>query len=610
MTTDKEMANAIRFLAIDAIEQANSGHPGMVMGMADVAYILYSEFLKFNPNNPAACNRDRFILSAGHGSMLLYAILYLTGYKDYTIDEIKNFRKLHSKTPGHPEYSNGIETTTGPLGQGLGNAVGIALACKLTGKNYHTYALVGDGCLMEGLSEEVISFAGHHNLHNLIVLFDDNQITIDGPTSLTTSTNMKMRFEANNWDYLEISGHNFDEIRTALKQATSASKPTLIACKTIIAYGAQDKAGSNSAHGSPLGATEVANARKNLGWDHPPFVVPDNILNKWRSFGTSENNTESPETFQINHLTLEKVESESTRKSSGKVLQLLAKQVPQLVGGSADLSASCETKQDNITYINYGVREHGMGAIMNGLALSGLIPYGSTFLTFSDYMRPAIRLAAIMKLKVIYVMTHDSIGLGEDGPTHQPIEHLASFRAMPDLYLFRPIDRIEVLETWKLALSLQAPSIIALSRQNLTQVREYSSENQVAKGAYILKDVQDPDVTIFGTSSEIEIAYKAEAILQKSQIKVRIISVPCFRLFDEQEALYKQKILGGNHLKIAIEAGTKFGWEKFIGIDGIFIGMDSFGASGNASDLYEYFNITAENIVKQVEDYLHEKNCN
>ena len=652
MTNNKNllnnMANAIRFLSIDAVQKANSGHPGMPMGMADVATILFSEFLKFNPKDARWANRDRFILSAGHGSMLLYSLLYLTGYKDINLEDIKHFRQLGSKTAGHPEYGEleGIETTTGPLGQGLGNAVGMALAEKIQAEefgknlvNHKTYCLVGDGCLMEGISQEAISIAGHLNLSNLIILWDNNSISIDGDVNITSSENMRMRFEACNFNVIEIDGHNTDEIRSALTEANKSDKPVLISCKTTIAYGSPNKAGSESSHGSPLGEDEIKATRKALNWPHDAFIVPEDILDAWRKAGKRSKKeydawqnelekSKDKEKFirlQKGELPdfkkkLEKFKQQTfldkpiqaTRKSSGDTLEMLAKEIPELIGGSADLTGSVNTKtsfmkaitKDDFSgrYIHYGVREHAMGAIMNGLALhKGFIPYSGTFLVFSDYMKPAIRLAALMKLQVIYILTHDSIGLGEDGPTHQPIEHLSSLRSIPNLNVFRPADAAEVVGSFEQALAHKnTPSAIVLSRQKVGYFRnEYNAEGFGKYGSYIISDTAlgiDPDVVILATGSEVQVAIETKKILHKNGFAVRVVSMPCVEIFTQQGPAYKNKILGGKDvLKVGIEAGIDRGWHRYVDSDGIFIGMEGFGASGKAEDLFEHFGINAKN---------------
>jgi transketolase len=653
-----DMANAIRALAMDAVERAASGHPGMPMGMADVATVLFSEFLNFDPRHPLWPNRDRFILSAGHGSMLQYALLYLTGYEDMTLDEIKRFRTLGAKTAGHPEFghASGIETTTGPLGQGLANGVGMALAERMLAArfgnaiNHYTYVIAGDGCLMEGISQEAISFAGHLKLSKLIVLWDDNKISIDGPTSLATSEDQPARFKASGWNVISIDGHNHDEIRNALAAAQKSDKPTMIACRTKIGYGAPTKESSEKCHGSPLGKEEIAGARKNLGWNHAEFEIPAAILNAWREVGARGGATFGGWTKQYNALDAgkrdaferlqhrelpagwmqalsaykkkmaESAPNEATRKSSENTLEVLTGAIPEMIGGSADLTGSNNTKTKAMkpitasdfsgSYIYYGVREHGMGAIMNGLALHGeFIPYGGTFMVFTDYARPAIRLSALMGQRVIYVMTHDSIGLGEDGPTHQPIEHLAALRAMPNLNVLRPCDATETAECWALALaSKQTPSILSLTRQNLPALRKaYVEENLCARGAYIMREpevpVSQPVITLIATGSEVSIAVDAQRLLAEKNIASRVISMPCWELFDQQPESYRKQVLGSG-LRVAIEAAGGFGWEKYLGENGIFIGMKGFGASAPAKDLYKHFGITAEDTVKAVMEKL------
>jgi transketolase len=646
-----DMANAIRFLSMDAVENAKSGHPGMPMGMADVATVLFRDFLNFDPTQPTWPNRDRFVLSAGHGSMLLYSLLYLTGYPDMTLDELKAFRQLGSLTAGHPEYGHapGIETTTGPLGQGISNAVGMALGQALLaarfGKdlfNHFTYVIASDGDLMEGISHEAASFAGHLQLGKLIVLFDDNQISIDGPTSLAVSDNQPARFDAAGWHVQAIDGHDEAAIIKAIQAAQKSDKPSLIACRTRIAFGAPQKEGTAASHGAPLGAEEIAATRAALGWPHAPFVVPDEILAAWRDvakrgrtlatswehqFQKSLHKDEITRRLQgqlptgwyqpIQKLIVqfqEEKPNQATRQLSQRVLEVLTDVIPELVGGSADLTGSNNTKaksQKDITstdfegsYIRYGVREHGMAAIMNGLSLSNLFtPYGGTFLIFSDYMRPALRLSALMKRQVIYVLTHDSIGLGEDGPTHQPIEQLAALRAIPNLNVFRPADGIETAECWILALEdRDTPSVLALTRQALPTVRlNKTSENLCARGGYVLRDAKAPrQVTLIATGSEVEIALKAQDQLAVEGIDAAVISLPCWRLFDQQSEVYRESVLGHNVLRVAIEAAGSFGWEKHVGADGIIIGMKSFGASAPAEDLYQHFGITAEAVVKAV----------
>jgi transketolase len=645
------MANAIRALAMDAVERAHSGHPGMPMGMADVATVLFTKFLTFDASAPHWPDRDRFVLSAGHGSMLLYSVLYLTGYEDMTIEEIKNFRQWGSRTAGHPEYGDaaGIETTTGPLGQGLANAVGMALAEKMMSAHFgqelvdhKVYTIVGDGCLMEGISHEAISMAGHLCLNNLIVLFDNNHITIDGSTDLSVSDDQLARFKASHWDVMAIDGHNFMEIEMALKKAQTATKPTLIACKTQIGKGAPHKAGTASVHGSPLGEEEIRETRTNIHWPYAPFEIPEHILSAWREAGArcqsmrhawEERFLKNPRKAEFErriegHLPqgwkvpvqgfLEKCVAEkisvASRLSSQMVLDVISPEIPELTGGSADLTGSNNTKAKDMVdvkpgdysghYIHYGVREHGMAAAMNGIALhGGLIPYGGTFLTFTDYCRPAIRLSALMGIRVIYVMTHDSIALGEDGPTHQPIEHLAALRAIPNLQVFRPCDAVEVAECWMLALeSTKSPSVIALTRQKLTLLRMDISENHSAKGAYVLKEAKGPrEVTLLATGSEVEIALKAQEILEAKAIPTAVVSMPCWELFENQDQAYKDKVLGKNTFRIAIEAASPMGWDKYIGEKGVMVGMRRFGASAPYETLYKEFGLTADHIVHIVE---------
>jgi transketolase len=646
-----EMANSLRFLAIDAVEKANSGHPGMPMGMADVATILFGEFLKFDVKNPKWLNRDRFVLSAGHGSMLLYALLYLVGYEDISLDDIKNFRQLNSKCAGHPEFGHlqAIETTTGPLGQGVANAVGMALAERLLAArigenliNHKTYCIAGDGCLMEGISQEAISIAGHLNLNKLILLWDNNSISIDGKTSLATSENMKLRFEACGWMVLQIDGHNHEEIRKALLEAQNSQKPVMIDCKTTIAFGSPNKSGSEKSHGSPLGAEEVKQTRNKLNWPYEAFEIPQELLLKWREFGARSSeifkkwqndfakidpiklseikrilNKELPENFlqevvDFRQEILAKQPVHATRKSSQVALEFFTSKLSELIGGSADLTESVLTKtssteaisKDNFLgrYIHYGIREHAMAAIMNGLALhSNFIPYGGTFLVFSDYMKPAIRLAALMKQQVIYIFTHDSIGLGEDGPTHQPIEHLAALRAIPNINVFRPCDAKETLDCFELALNAkETPSAMVLTRQNLPFVSN-DEKNLCAFGGYVLRDVVDYDVVIIASGSEVAVAIEAQEKLALKNIKARVVSMPCFEMFDKQSVDYKNSVLGDSKvLKVAIEAAVEQGWNKYIGCDGIFIGMHDFGASAKAQDLYKHFKITADEVVRKV----------
>ncbi len=646
----QEMSNAIRALSMDAVEKANSGHPGMPMGMADVATVLFSQFLKYNPQDPSWADRDRFILSAGHGSMLLYSVLYLTGYEEMTLDEIKNFRQLGSKTCGHPEFglAGGIETTTGPLGQGIANSVGFALAERMLNARFgelidhRTYVIAGDGCLMEGISQEAISLAGHLKLNKLIVLWDDNKITIDGAVSLSSSEDQLKRFEAAGWNVASVDGHNFEEVSNALANAQNSDKPVLIGCRTTIAKGAPTKAGTSSSHGSPLGKTEIEGARKNINWPHEPFVIPADILNAWRDAGqkniskynswknklrASENKKEFervmahklPANFNEEIQKAKKVFATSakmaTRKSSSESLKALTAALPELIGGSADLTGSNLTKNDlkpvtaddySGKYIYYGIREHGMAAAMNGISLhGGFRPYGGTFFVFTDYCKPAIRLSALMHQPVIYVMTHDSIGLGEDGPTHQPVEHLASMRAIPNLLVLRPADATETLECWQIALeNLHSPSMLVLTRQDVPNVRpQYTEENLCEKGAYLLKKNENPDITLLATGSEVGLALQASEKLGAEGVKANVASFPSWELFEKQTKKYKKEILGvDSHPKIAIEAASKFGWERYIGKKGGFVGMNSFGASAPAEKLYEHFGITVDAVVARAKD--------
>ena len=629
---------------MDAVQKANSGHPGLPMGMADVVTILFKYFLKFNPKNPSWLNRDRFVLSAGHGSMLLYSLLYLTGYKSISLKDIKNFRQLNSICAGHPEYrfNSGIETTTGPLGQGISNAVGFAIAeeilKKKLGKNiikHKTYVLAGDGCLMEGLSHEAMSLAGHLKLKNLVMLFDNNSISIDGPTSLSVSDNYKKRFESYGWDYFLINGHNQKEIFKALKKVQNTKKPTVISCKTKIGYGSPNKSGKASSHGSPLGFDEIELVRKKLKWKYKPFEIPRKILNEWKKIGNKGSKIESKwnkvflkrknkinKFFKNNFSKSIKLEkrnasrehsSLASRKSSEFVICSLIKYSNNLIGGSADLAGSnnTKTKIHNIikpadfsgNYIHYGVREHAMCGIMNGLALhSNIIPYGGTFLIFSDYCKSSIRLSAIMKLRVIYVMTHDSIGLGEDGPTHQPIEQLSGLRAIPNLNVFRPADRMETIECWDLSLKNKyTPSILSLTRQNLDPVRKnYSNVNKCSFGAYeILRTNNKISLTIISSGSEVNLAIEASHKLAKDKIYSKVISMPCQELFELQSELYKNKILGETKYKISIEAGSTDCWKKYVGSKGLTFGIDKFGKSAPYKKIFENFGLTPENICKK-----------
>ena len=649
------LANAIRFLSADAVQKANSGHPGMPMGMADVATVLFTRFLKFDASAPKWPDRDRFVLSAGHGSMLLYSLMYLTGYADMTLDQLKNFRQLGSITAGHPEYGHvsAAETTTGPLGQGLANAVGMALAERHLAARFGdivdhtTYVIAGDGCLMEGISHEAISLAGHLKLNRLIVLFDDNQISIDGPTDLSVSDDQRKRFEASGWNTWAVDGHDPDAIAAALTAARKSEKPAMIACRTVIGFGAPTLAGTAKTHGSPLGAAEIAGAREKLGWPHEPFVVPDDVLGSWRAAGArgavvhkawAARMAQMPDDQRREFLRLasgalpggwekaivalkQKTSAEApkvaTRQASETVLNALAPVIPEMIGGSADLTGSNNTKAAGMKavsaadyagrYIYYGVREHAMAAAMNGMALhGGVIPYGGTFLVFTDYCRPAIRLSALMGQRVIYVMTHDSIGLGEDGPTHQPVEHLAALRAIPNLYVMRPCDTVETAECWALAVAATStPSVLALTRQALPTLRSvHTDDNLCAKGGYVLAEADGKRAaTIIATGSEVSLAMEARAKLKAEGIAAAVVSLPCWALFDAQAQSYRELVLG-DAPRVAVEAASTFGWERYVGPlgtkAGAIIGMTTFGASAPAPDLYKHFGITAEAVVQAV----------
>ncbi|MBI5321867.1 transketolase [Bradyrhizobium sp.] len=638
--TDRDLANAIRFLAVDAIEKSQSGHPGLPMGMADVATVLFSRFLKFDVAHPDWPDRDRFVLSAGHGSMLLYALLHLTG-GDVSLDDIKSFRQWGSKTPGHPEYGHtpGVEMTTGPLGQGIATAVGMALAERLANArhgdelvDHFTYVIAGDGCLMEGISQEAISFAGHLQLSRLIVLFDDNGISIDGPTSLATSDDQLKRFAASGWSVRRVDGHDPEAIAQAIAEERATPHPSLIACRTIIGYGAPDRQGTEKAHGAPLGAEQAAAARRNLGWDYQPFVVPTPVLKAWRMIGqrgqvarlawldrreraaTAADAVASPGAYERAAAKLrERLAAErpklATRQASQLVLDSIASTIPGLVGGSADLTHSNLTQSKTQhpvkrgqfagDYVHYGIREHGMAAAMNGIALHGdFIPYGGTFLAFSDYSRPAIRLAALMRLRVIHVMTHDSIGLGEDGPTHQPVEHLAALRVIPNLLVFRPADAVETLEAWDCALqAADRPSVLCLSRQALPTFRsDGRGKNRVARGAYLVVAPDGGrDVTLIATGSEVPIAMEAARLLATEHIRAAVVSAPCFALFEEQSEEYRAYVLGAAP-RVGVEAAVLGDWPRWIGADGEFVGMRGFGASAPASVLYREFDITSQSV--------------
>jgi transketolase len=646
-----DLANVIRFLAIDMVERANSGHPGMPMGFADVATVLFTRFIKFDPTRPDWPDRDRFVLSAGHGSAMLYALLYLTGY-DIEMGDLRQFRQLGSRTPGHPEHGllPGVETTTGPLGQGLANGVGMALAERLMAARFgedivdhYTYVVAGDGCLMEGISQEAISLAGHLRLSKLIVLFDDNESSIDGPTSLTESDDTILRFRASNWNAVQVDGHDPEAVAAAIEGARQSDRPTLIACRTIIGKGSPNKQGSVSTHGAPLGKDEAAATREAYGWDYQPFELPEATLAAWRAAGTRcmaqreawdrrfaalepgqrklwelFHGEEAPPVVEelldaLKRRLAEERPSWATRKAGGEMLKLLTEALPQMIGGSADLSGSNNTKTpstDQITaedyggrYIYYGVREHAMGAMMNGMALhGGILPYGGSFFTFTDYCRPAIRLSAMMELRVIYVMTHDSIGIGEDGPTHQPVEHVASLRAIPNLDVYRPADAVETAECWALAVeAAHRPSVLVLTRQNVPAVRlDYTSENLSARGGYVLQEAEGGprDVTILATGSEVHVAVRARDLLAEQGVRCAVVSLPCWERFEAQPAEYRAEVLGAAP-RLAVEAASTFGWTRYVEGRDHVLGMRTFGVAGPAPELFTHFGFTPENVAER-----------
>jgi len=657
----RDMANCIRFLSMDAVQQAKSGHPGAPMGMADIATVLFRDFMQFDAADPHWIDRDRFILSNGHGSMLLYSLLYLTGYQDMPIEEIKRFRQVGSRTPGHPEYkhADGIELTTGPLGQGIAESVGMALGERIMNAqfgdglvNHYTYVFMGDGCLMEGISQEAISLAGHLKLGRLIAFWDNNSISIDGATSLAVSDNEVERFRASGWHVLEIDGHDTDAIREAIVTARSITdRPTMIACRTIIGFGFPTKAGTQKAHSDAPGEEEIAGARRILGWDHPPFVIPDDLLAEWRTIGAKgakartdwsdrvkqapdgprqeferRNDGKLPEDWRqaivaARREFIEGGKDLATRQASGAVLNHLFDAIPEMLGGSADLTPSNNTKAENQveikpgeykgSYVHYGVREHAMAAAMNGIALhGGLIPYGGTFLCFSDYCRPAIRLAAMMRIRTTFVMTHDSIGLGEDGPTHQPVEHLAALRAIPHLAVYRPGDPIETAECWENILdNPRRAALLALSRQPMPLLRrEPGTENKSSRGAYVLLEAEGGPrrLTLMATGSELHLAMEAREVLQKEGIPTAVVSMPCRLLFEEQDFAYKRAVMGETHARVAVEAAVELGWERYLGFQGRFVGMHGFGESGKIADVYKRFDITTDAVVRAAREVLQE----
>ena len=657
----RDMADCIRALAMDAVQHSKSGHPGMPMGMADIATVLFSEFLRFDVEDPHWLDRDRFLISNGHGSMLLYSLLYLTGYKDMPIEQIERFRQIDSKTAGHPEYrhADGIETTTGPLGQGLANSVGMALAERIMNASFgdalvdhFTYVCMGDGCLMEGISHEAISLAGHLRLGKLIAFFDNNSISIDGSTSLAVSDDQTARFRAAHWHVQEIDGHDTDAIREAIKAAQAVTdKPSMISCRTIIGFGFPTRAGTQKAHSDAPGEEEIAGARKLLNWTAPAFVIPQPLLDAWRAIGVKGRNVrmawaqrvkaapdglrqdferrtrgELPEGWRNAILAAKKgFVSEgkdlATRAASGATLNHLFDAIPEMLGGSADLTPSNNTKAKNQveirpgeykgSYVHYGVREHGMAAAMNGIALhGGLIPYGGTFMCFSDYCRPSIRLAAMMEIRTIFVMTHDSIGLGEDGPTHQPIEHLSALRAIPHLAVYRPGDPVETAECWECILDApRRAALIALSRQPMPLLRrDAGTENLCAKGGYVLLEAEGGarKLTILATGSELHLAVEARAEMQKQGVPTAVVSMPCQLLFEQQDAAYRRAVLGETRARVAVEAAVKMSWDRYLGFEGGFVGMHEFGASGKIGDVYKKFDVTTEAVVRAAKDVVRE----